>query len=201
MTELVKFSATSKDLAGKGSARALRTQGRIPAVVYGGKNAPTMVSISSRDFVVEYQKGGIKTRLVELDVDGKKISALTKDVQLHPVSDAPIHVDFLRVDEGTSVKISIALHVVNEDKCPGVKKGGIANLVSRRVDFLCHPSKIPHHIDIDVAELEIGQSLHINDLKLPEGVQPVEKSNFTVMTIIGRASDEPAAAAAATPAA
>ncbi len=198
MTEVVKFSAEIKDGAGRGASRALRREGRLPAIIYGGKDVPEMVTLSINEFVKEYQKGGIKTRPVEILAGKKTISAIAKEIQIHPVSDVPVHIDFLRIGKDTVVSVGITIRVINEDKSPGVKKGGIANIVSRKVDFLCHPSNIPHHIEIDLADLEIGHIVHINDIKLPEGVKPVDPSNFTLLTIIGRTEEEekPAVAAA-----
>jgi large subunit ribosomal protein L25 len=202
MTEVVKFSAELKEKTGRGASRAVRRDNKIPAIVYGGKDAPEMLSISLKEFVREYQKGGIKTKLVELISDKKTIPAMVKMVQCHPVTDVPAHIDFLRVGKDTVVTVEVTIRVINEDKCPGVKKGGIANIVSRKVAFACHPSSIPHHIEIDLADFEIGHIVHINDIKLPEGVTPVDKSNFTLVTIIGRAEEtEKAATAEAAPAA
>jgi large subunit ribosomal protein L25 len=149
-----------------------------------------MVSVPARDFIIEYQKGGIKTRMVELDINGKKHSVITKSVQKHPVTDMPIHLDFLRVDKDTSIVVSVAIHVKGEDKCVGVKKGGVANLVSRTIELVCHPADIPAFIDIDISTLDIGQNIHISDVNLPKGVEPKDSSNFTVVSIIGRSSED-----------
>lgn len=194
MTEVVKFSAEIKQGTGRGASRALRRDGRLPAVIYGGSDEPEMVSLSLNEFTKEYQKGGIKTRPVEIAAGKKTISAITKVIQTHPVTDVPVHIDFLRIGKDTVVNVDITIRVINEDKSPGVKKGGIANIVSRKVAFLCHPSSIPHHIEIDLADLEIGHIVHINDIKLPEGVKPADKSNFTLLTIIGRTEEVEAAA-------
>jgi large subunit ribosomal protein L25 len=189
MTEVIKFSAEIKSGVGRGAARTLRREGKLPAVVYGGSEAPEMVALSVNEFIKEYQKGGIKTRPVELRAGTKTISAITKDIQINPVTDVPVHVDFLRVGKDTVVNVAVTIRVINEDKSPGVKKGGIANIVSRKIQFLCHPSNIPHHIEIDLAGLEIGHIVHINDIKLPEGVKPADSSNFTLLTIIGRTEE------------
>jgi large subunit ribosomal protein L25 len=154
-----------------------------------------MLSVKFNEFIKEYQKGGIKTRLAQLTIDGKETSAVVKSVQIHPVTDFPIHIDFLHVGTETVVRVDLAIHLVNEDKAPGLKKGGIANIVSRKVEFLCHPSLIPHHIEVDMEGVEIGEIIHIQDIKLPEGVRPADKTNFTVVTVIGRAEEEVAESA------
>lgn len=199
MTEIVKFNIESKEKAGKSSAKQLRKLGQVPATIYGEDKAPEMFSLSLNEFVKEYQKGGIRTRLAELDLAGKKISAIVKEVQLHPVSDAPLHIDFLRVGKDTTVKVAVPVRISNEDKAPGVKKGGIVNLVHRKIDLVCHPSKVPAQIEVSIEGMEIGQNVHINDIKLAEGVAPLDSSNFTVLSIMGRTEDEatPAATAAA----
>jgi large subunit ribosomal protein L25 len=197
MTDIIKFSAEPKSSAGTGSSRAARRDNRVPAVVYGGNAAPEMVSLLRNEFIKEYQKGSINTKLIELDVAGRKFTVLSKEVQMDPVSDMPIHVDFLRVDKDTKIKVSVALRVINEEKSPGIKRGGVMNIVNRHIDFMCSPFNIPHHIEIDIAELEIGQNIHISDVKLSEGVEPVDSSNFTVLSIAGRTEESEAAPAAA----
>lgn len=190
MTESVKFNAELKNTTGKGNSRALRLAGRLPAIIYGDNQAPQMMTLSYKDFFKEYSKGGIRTRPVEIVAGNETINVITKDIQIHPVSDNPLHIDFLRVGLNTLINIAVNIRVINEDKSPGMKKGGIANLVNRTVLLHCHPSDIPHHIDIDLTDLEIGHNIHINDIKLPSGVHPVDKSNFTLVTIIGRTEDE-----------
>lgn len=194
MTQAVNFKVSSKQMAGKGASRSARRQGLIPAILYGNNEQPQMLAVNEREFLKEYLKGGIKTRLVNLDIDGKAATALVHEIALHPVSDAPLHIDFLRVGKDTQVKVKIAVKLTGEEKAPGVKKGGVLNVVSRYIEMFCNPANIPHHIDIDVSNLDIGQNVHINELALPEGASAVDKTNFTVVSITGRASDEPAAA-------
>ncbi len=189
MTEVLKLEAFNKNSSGKGSARSLRSSNLIPGVMYGHGFEPMMLSVKFNEFIKEYQKGGIKTKLATLEVDGKEFSAIVKAVQIHPVTDFPIHIDFLRVGSDTMIKVDLAIHLINEDKAPGLKKGGIANIVSRKVQFLCHPANIPHHIEVDMNEVELGAIIHIGDITLPKGVKPVDKSNFTLVTIIGRVEE------------
>lgn len=190
MSETVRFNAELKQNVGKGHSRMLRTAGKIPAIIYGDNAPCQMVVIMQKEFLKEYLKGGIKSKFIELDVNGSLIGVIPKDVQIHPVTDMPIHIDFLKVGQNTLINVAVSIRVINEDKSPGIKKGGIANIVSRNVIFNCHPSNIPHHIDIDLSDLEIGHNVHIQDVKLPQGIQPVDKTNFTLVSIIGRAADE-----------
>lgn len=194
MTQPVNFKVENKAGAGKGASRLLRREGMIPAILYGEKQAPQMLAVNKNEFLKEYLKGGIKTRLVNLDIEGKSATALVHDIALHPVSDDPLHIDFVRVGKDTQVKVKIAVKTLGDDKAPGVKKGGVLNVVARYIEMYCNPAHIPHHIDIDVSQLDIGQNIHISEIALPEGAAPVDKSNFTVISITGRASDEPAAA-------
>ena len=199
MTETITFSAEYKDKKGKGAARELRIQHRIPAIVYGGKEE-VMLSLLSKDFVKEYSKGNIQSRLVELELGGKKITVIPREVQTHPVTDAPVHIDFQEVTEGTVIKVAIHVKVLNEEKCPGIKKGGVLNVVQRFISFHCRPDSIPKHLSIDISGLEIGRSLHINDITLPSGIKPIDKSNFVILSISGRAEEKEGASETAAPA-
>ncbi|MFI4984218.1 MAG: 50S ribosomal protein L25/general stress protein Ctc [Rickettsiales bacterium] len=206
MTDFVKFEAIARENSGKGAARAIRRDGRIPAIIYGGSENAVMVSLPMKELNVEINKGGFRTKLVELTLNGKQITVLPKELQKHPVTDAPEHLDFLRVGKDTIVVVAVPMKVVNEDKSIGIKKGGIVNLVHRTFDFECHPTNIPHAIEVDVSNLDIGGNLHINDITLPKGITPVDKTNFTVASLNLRAEEkEPEAGAvdtaAATPAA
>jgi len=190
MTEVVKFTVESRETVGTGAARAHRRAGMLPGIIYGGKDAGQKIVLSLKEFNREYQKGSFHTKLVELVHGGKAITALPKAIQLHPVTDIPEHVDFLRVGKDTTVRIFINIKVINEDKSIGIKKGGIVNIVHRAIEFACHPSNIPHNIEIDVGGLDIGQNVHINDILLPKGVTPVDQSNFTIVSVMGRAAEE-----------
>lgn len=194
MNNAIHFNAIKKEEIGTGNSRKVRNSGMVPAIVYGGKHGNTMLSISLNEFQKEYRKGSIKTRLVELVLEDKKdkLTAIIRDIQLHPVSDKPIHIDFQEVDANTMIKVSIAVRVINEDKCPGIRRGGVVNLVYRAIPIWCNPYSIPDHIDIDVSGMEIGQNKHISDISLPENVKPVDKSNFTMLSIGGALVEEEA---------
>lgn len=202
MTELLKFDAQLKENTGTGVSRAVRNGGMIPAIIYGENKPNIMLSVPFNKFKSEYEKGNFKTKLVELHFGKEVIKALPIDIQFHPVTDAPIHVDFRRVDENTMVKMSIRIKIVNEDKSPGMKKGGVLNLVHRAIDMKCKPAHIPAFLAVDIAGLEIGQNIHIEQIQLPQGAEVLDKTNFTIVTIAGRAADEPTpATATAAPAA
>ncbi len=178
-----------KDLSGSSAARALRKIGRIPAIIYGGIEE-TMVSLVTKDLTKEYLKGGLESKMVTLDFGKKQIKAITRSVQLHPVTDQPVHVDFQEITDNKMIKISIKVKVINEDKCPGIKRGGVLNMVYRKIAFRCSSQHIVPIIEIDLSGLEIGRSIHINDLKLSEELKPIDKSNFVLVSISGRAEDK-----------
>lgn len=205
MAETIKISATKKEKNGKGSARAVRTAGRVPAIIYGGKLGEQMVSVASNEFLKVFNRGNIHSRLFEIDLEGKPLSALVRAVQLDPVKDFPLHIDFQEIGKDTIIKVFVHVKVINEDKSPGLKKGGVLNVAHRTIPFYCHPTNIPEHIIVDVGSLEIGRSVHIEDLNLGEGMTAVDTSNFVVVSLSGRAEEKVeapvVAAAAVTPAA
>lgn len=188
MAEAIKIQAEAKQKGGKGAARALRRAGKVPAIIYGGSHKEIMISLNSNELLSEYNRGNITSKLFEIVLGAKKINVIPKDIQVDPITDLPIHADFLEVSKDTKVKISLYVKVTNEDKAPGVKKGGVLNVASRYVPFYCHPNNIPEALIVDVGSLEIGQNIHINDLKLPQGVTPVDSSNFVLVSISGRAT-------------
>ncbi|MBS0236071.1 MAG: 50S ribosomal protein L25/general stress protein Ctc [Proteobacteria bacterium] len=200
MSTVISLSASKRNMAGTGQTRALRNSGKLPGIIYGDKKGEQMVALDHAAFMKEYMKGNIQSKLIELNVDGEKITVLPRDVQIHRVTDVPVHVDLQRVGKDTSIRLSIHMRLLGEDKCVGVRKGGVMNVTHRHIECRCHPSNIPQHIDVDVSDLEIGHSVHINDIKLPEGVVPTDRSNFALVSIVGR-SDEKAEGEAATSAA
>ena len=189
MTEMLVFDAEIKNAIGKGAARALRRQNRIPAIVYGGADN-VMLSVAAKEFVKEYGKGNIQSRIVKLDFNDKSITVIPRAVQINPVTDFPEHIDFQEIVENTEVKISVPVRVLNTDKCPGIKKGGMMNVAHRTISFYCHPSTVPTHIAVDVADLEMGQNVHIMDIALPDGIKPVDLHNFVILSISGRSEEK-----------
>ena len=183
MSTAIKLAATARERAGKGAARAVRREGRVPAVIYGDKTAPVMISLDPRDVMREASKAGFFTRLYDVEVDGKAHRVLPRDIQFHPVNDKPEHVDFQRVGETTRVRVEVPVKLENLEKSPGVKRGGVVNLVRHAVEVWAMPGNIPSRIVIDMAGLDIGDSIHIEAIKLPEGVKPTIARNFTVVAL------------------
>ncbi len=183
MSTAIKLAATARERAGKGAARAVRREGRVPAVIYGDKTAPVMISLDPRDVMREASKAGFFTRLYDVEVDGKAHRVLPRDIQFHPVNDKPEHVDFQRVGESTRVRVEVPVKLENLEKSPGVKRGGVVNLVRHAIEVWAMPGNIPSRIVIDMAGLDIGDSIHIEAIKLPEGVKPTIARNFTVVAL------------------
>jgi len=182
--EAYELKAEARDKVGKGSAREVRRNGNIPAVIYGEKQPPLAIALSHKEIYYKIHGGGFLTTVATIDVGGKKIDVLPKDYQLDPVTDQPLHVDFLRVGKNTVVTVEVPVHFINEDKSPGIKRGGVLNIVRHQVEFTAPANAIPDSITLDLAGTEIGDSLHISAVKLPKGVSPVIKDrDFTIATI------------------
>ncbi len=198
-----ELKAEAREQVGKGSARAVRRDGKVPAVIYGDKQPPLAIALSYKEIFYKIHGGGFLTTVATIDVDGKKIQVLPKDYQLDPVRDFPLHVDFLRVGKNTLVSVDVPVRFINEEKSPGIKRGGVLNVVRHEVEFHCPANAIPEFITVDLDGAEIGQSIHISSVKLPEGVKPViSDRDFTIATIAGSSAmksgeDEAADAAAA----
>lgn len=199
-TKKAGLEAFSRDNSGKGAARGLRRDGKVPAVIYSKASAPVSISVKANELRHEYMRGRFRSRLIELNLDGKIVKALPKDVQFHPVSDQIEHVDFIRIEAGVAVNVQIPVKFLGMEKSVGLKKGGVLNIVRHEIDFHCMPEAIVSHIEINIEEMDIGDSVHINDVKLPAGITPVIKRNFTIATVAGRSAsmEEEAKPAAAT---
>ena len=201
-----ELKAEARERVGKGSAREVRRNGKVPAVIYGDKQPPLAIALSYKEVYYKIHGGGFLTTVATIDVDGQKISVLPKDYQLDPVRDFPVHVDFLRIGKDTEVNVEVPVHFINEDKSPGIKRGGVLNIVRHEVEFHCPANAIPEFITVDLDGTNIGDSIHISAVKLPAGVKPViSDRDFTIATIAGSSAmkpetDEAAPAAAATPA-
>lgn len=184
MSDTQTLNGLPRERVGKGGARALRRDGRIPAVVYGGSETPLHLSLNSRELIREYQQPGFFAHLYDLTVNGDSHRVLPRDVQIHPVTDAPIHVDFLRYVKGATLAVNVAVRFDDQDECEGLKQGGVLNVVRREVELLCPVDAIPDAIAISLAGLEIGDSVHIGQVQLPPGVTPtITDRDFTVATI------------------
>lgn len=198
MAEALELKAWMRARTGKGGARASRREGRIPGIVYGDKTDPQTVAVDYRAIVNQLHTGHFQSTIFMLDLEGTKTRVIPRDVQLDPIRDFPIHVDFMRVGEHSLVTVEVPVRFLNEAASPGIKRGGILNVVRHEIEVRCPADAIPEHFDVDLTGLEIGDAVHSSALKLPEGVKPTTtERDFTVATIVGRAAEEPGPGAAA----
>jgi len=184
VANLTTLAVSPRAKAGKGAARATRREGLVPAVIYGGKQEPSIISIDPRVVMKELHRGGWQSRLYSLDLEGGAVTALLRDVQLHPVSDAPIHVDFQRLSAGVKVHVQVAIEFTGEEKAPGIKRGGVLNIVRHSVDVLVDPENIPEHFTVDLSKLDIHDNVRWDDLEGTAGIVPTLKiPNFVIASV------------------
>lgn len=198
MLERITLTAQKRIGSGKGPARALRREGKIPAIVYGSNKEEIRIATNLRELNKQYERGHFTSKIINLDIDGTVIQVLPKQVQIDPVTDAPIHIDFYRVEKDSKIKVLVAVEFINADKSPGLKRGGVLNIVRRDVEFLAPIDSIPEKIIVDLDGKQIGETIHISHIKVPEGVVPtITDRDFTIATLVGRsastADDEAAA--------
>jgi large subunit ribosomal protein L25 len=200
MATVNELKATARPKSGKGAARAERRAGRIPGVIYGNNQPPVTISVDDKELRQRILAGRFLTTLYDIELEGKKHRVIPRDFHLDPVRDFPLHVDFMRLGEGATIRIHVPLHVVNSETAPGIKRGGTVNIVTHALDVECSVDNIPQYIEADASSLEIGHSLHLSDVKLPAGVKSLTRSDATLVTIVppsGYAEEQKAAAAAA----
>lgn len=184
MAETISFHAEPRDGAGKGPARQLRRTGRVPAVIYGERKDQQMISLEARALRRELSNPRFFSTLCSLQLDGEAIRVLPREVQLHKVTDDPLHADFVRVSRGTTIHVTVQVAFLNEDISPGLKRGGVLNVVRREIELVCPADSIPEQIELDLAKADIGDSLHISQVTLPAGVHPaITDRDFTIATI------------------
>ena len=183
MADTVTFNAESRARVGKGAARAERRNGRVPAVIYGANKDPEAISIDPAQLRAARMQPGFFATLFEVEVEGNSQQVLCRDLQLHPVTDRPMHADFLRVTERTQINVEIPVSFENEEESPGLRRGGVLNVVRHVVEVICRAGSIPNEITVDLAGLEIGDSVHISNVSLPDGVKPTIDRDFTIATI------------------
>ena len=184
MAEALNFSAEVRDRAGKGAARAARREGRVPGVIYGDKRDPVIITVDPIELLKQISTPGFFGRVYEIEVDGTAHRVLPRDLQLDPVTDKPIHVDFMRFSVDTRVNVEVMVSFLNEEDCPGLRLGGVLNVVRHAVELLCRPDDIPERLEADLTGLEVGDGIHISDITLPESVEPtITDRDFTVATI------------------
>ncbi len=201
MSEALKLAAEARDRAGKGASRAIRREGRVPAVIYGGKKDPVQVHVEAKALVKLLQTGHFLNSVVEVEVGGKAERTLPRDVQFHPVTDRPVHVDFMRLSKDARVTVAVPVRFIDEEQSPGIKRGAVLNIVRHEVELVCPADSIPDEIVASLAGLDVGESLHISAFKLPDILKPViDDRDFTVATIVApsalRSTEDSEAAAA-----
>jgi large subunit ribosomal protein L25 len=189
MSETLALKAEARPKAGKGASRAARRAGQVPAVIYGAKQAPDAIQVSENDLRKLINTGHFTTAIIEIEVGGKTQKTLMRDIQLHPVSERPVHLDFLRVDANTKVYVKVPVHFKDQVDSPGIKRGGVLNIVHHEIELECPAGSIPDEVMISLAGLDVGATIHLADVVLPAGVKPhVREKDFTVATIIAPSS-------------
>jgi large subunit ribosomal protein L25 len=203
MASVREMKATIRERAGKGGAREERRQGRVPGVIYGDDKPPMTISLAYDELRQRIYAGHFLTTVYDLEVDGQKHRVIPRDYQLDPVKDFPIHVDFMRLGEGATIRVNIPVHVRNAEASPGVKRGGSVNIVTHAIEVRCPADAIPDAIDVDLTGLDLAHSIHLSDIALPPNVRPTGTADATLVTIVapsGLIEEQRAAAEAASPA-
>lgn len=185
MSDALNLPAELRERAGKGASRSLRREGRVPAVIYGGKEEPVTIHVEEKLLIKLLGTGQFMNSILMVEVNGKKVRTLPKDVATHPVSDRPIHADFLRLSKDAKIEVQIPVLFTNEEDSPGLKKGGVLNVVRHELDLICESDKIPGEIEVDVTGLEVGDSIHISSVTLPAGSESaITDRDYTIATIV-----------------
>lgn len=183
MSSNAVISAQIREVSGKGQARSARRNNQTPGVLYGGNEGPISLLFENKELSTEIKKTGFLSRIYEINLDGKVQTVLPREIQYHPVSDIPLHVDFLRVTENTRITVDVEVRFVDETEAPGLKRGGVLNAVRRKVELSCLASSIPNFVEAKLTGLEIGDSVRISDIDLPDSTKPVIQRDFIVATI------------------
>jgi large subunit ribosomal protein L25 len=185
MSDQLTLSAEARERAGKGASRALRREGRVPAVIYGNNEEPTTVHLEEKALMKALHTGHFMNSVVMVGVGGKDVRTLPKDVSFHPVTDRPLHVDFLRISEHAKVTVNVPVHFINELAAPGIKRGGVLNVVRHELELVCDAAEIPDEIAVDLTGFEVGDSIHISAVTLPKGVSSaITDRDYTIATIV-----------------
>ncbi len=188
MSDAVQLTAEKRERTGKEAARALRKTAKVPAIVYGGKEEPMKISLVAREIKRELEMNPrFFSSVVALKLGGKTIQVVPREAQTHPVKGDPLHVDFLRAAKGSTITVEVPVQFLNEDKCPGIKRGGVLNIVRREIELVCPVEAIPEQIEVDLGAIEIGDSVHISAVTLPDNVTPtITDRDFTICAVVGR---------------
>jgi large subunit ribosomal protein L25 len=184
MSDTLNLPAETRERAGKGASRELRRNGRVPAVIYGGKEEPLAIHVELKELARQLGTGHFFNSIIELEIGGKTYRTQPKDVAFHPVTDRPLHADFLRLVKGATVHVNVPVVFENEELAPGLKKGGVLNVIRHDLELVCDAEKIPHEIVVDVTGFDVGESIHFSHVKLPAGVESaISDRDFTIATI------------------
>jgi large subunit ribosomal protein L25 len=185
MSDQLTLSAEPRERAGKGASRDLRRNGRVPAVIYGNNQEPQIIHVEEKALVKLLSSGHFMNSVIDVELGGKATTTLPKDVAFHPVTDRPLHVDFLRIAKGAKVEVQVPVMFINEEKSPGLKRGGVLNVVRHELELICDAAMIPDDIQIDVTGFDVGDSIHISNVTLPAGsVSAITDRDFTIATIV-----------------
>ncbi len=198
MAQVTEIKASARARAGTGGARATRREKLVPGIIYGDKAEPQMVALDQNELTLLFGRGKFLSTLFDLNVGGTKIRVIPREVQLDPVKDTPVHVDFQRIGPGARIRVNVPVRFVNDALSPGLKRGGVLNIVRHEVEVTAPADKIPEFFEFSLEGLEIGRSIHISATKMPEGVKPtIQNRDFTVATVAGHKIEEEAATGAA----
>jgi large subunit ribosomal protein L25 len=191
MTTLAHIlDAQERTAAGTGVARAIRRDKMVPAIIYGGKSEPLMIAVDEKQLLKETQTAGFFSRIITLKLNNKETPVLAKDVQLHPVTDMPLHVDFQRIDKDSRVHVHVPFQFINEEKSPGIKRGATLNIVAHNLEVICSPNAIPEMITVDLSKLEMNGSVTLDTIKLPANVKAAnEARDHVIATLVGGAKE------------
>lgn len=185
MSDTLTLSAETRERAGKGASRAHRREGRVPAVIYGGNQDPVSIHLEEKALVKALSTGHFMNTVVMIDAGGRTTRTLPKDVQFHPVSDRPLHVDFLRIAEHATIHVAVPVRFTDEEAAPGIKRGGVLNIVRHELELVCDAAEIPDEIVISLEGLEVGDSIHISSITLPQGAtSAIDDRDFTIATVV-----------------
>lgn len=193
MTQRIAMTAEKREGTGKGTARALRREEKVPAVIYGNNQEPVTITLNEKEITIEYHKGHLFTTLMDIEVEGSKELVLARDVQTHVVTDNLLHVDFLRVSAKTKIAVMIPVNFINEEQSPAMEAKAILNTVRHEVELYCRATEIPESLDVNLAGKEFGDAVKISDALLPDGVTPIiTDRDFTIATLVEpKKADDP----------
>lgn len=187
MATIHSLAVEKRETKGKSGARSLRREGKVPCIIYGCGEEQMPISASLNELRTTISKGNFKSRVLDIVLDGKPIRVIPREVQLHPVTDVPEHVDFLRLNDDSKVKVSVLIDFLNLDRSPGLKRGGVLNIVRRKLELICSATSIPERLTVDLAGAQIGHTVHFSHIDIPEGTEAtITDRDFTIATIVGR---------------